>query len=420
MTRIFIAASLVLAPLPAIAQQSAIDLEEKKRWLEAVEQEDYFYWKRVLSQLDSPGWTPPQSYYIPRMIINGGEHPYFQTETDNPGISEDALDRAWDYALERNTQALLVLHKGVSIAERYAPGFHRGSLMNARSMTKSLMGILYGIAIEEGDIGSLDDPIGLYIEEWRDDPRGAITLRHFLHNVSGLEFPTDNTLGGKASRLMNGSYVDAVALSYEADVTPGAQFIHANANTQILGIALQRATGVSFDRYLSQKLWVPIGAQRAVMKQDRIDGSPVTFCCVQSSAGDWIRLGQLLLNDGRTAEGVQIVPSGWVHQMRKGSSENPNYGLHIWIGTPFTPVRSYAPHLEGGAVNTHSEPFLADDVFYLDGGAKTRVWIVPSQDLVIARLGNAPPRGLDFDEAFIPNTIIRGIEPSQRFSGDKN
>jgi len=410
MTRIFIAVWLVLSTATVHAEDGTINLEEKRKWLEAVEDGDYFYWKRVITQLDSgTGWTPPESYYLPRLIVNGGEAPYFPEPSGAPTIRTEALEQAWTYALDRNSHALLVVHRGVSVAEFYAPGFHRGSLMNARSMSKSVMGILYGIAIRDEDIGSLDDAVGDYIEEWRSDAKGAITLRQLLHNVSGLEFPLDNALGGKTSQLMNGSRMDQAALSFDANVDPGSQFIHANANTQILGIALQRATGMSFEAYLSEKLWVPMGASRAVMKQDRIGGDAVTFCCVQGSAGDWMRLGNLLVRDGQLSDGRQVVPKGWTDEMRTASRANPNYGLHIWIGSPFVAERYYAPGIEGTAFNTHSEPFRADDLFYFDGGAKTRVWIVPSQDLVIGRFGNAPARGVTFDEVFIPNTIMNGV-----------
>lgn len=401
-----------LAPIDvALASEPVVDLSKKKRWLEEVERGDYFYWKRYIDRLENPGeWTPPSSYYLPRVIIDGGEQPYFPTSTDKESIAQDAIQKAWDYALERNSHALLVLHKGVSVAEHYAPGYQRGSLMNGRSMTKTLMGMLYGIAIAEGAIGSINDKISLYIDEWRDDPRGDITIRQYLQNVSGLEFPLTNEPGSKSSRLTNGARVDDAALSYDLSDPPGSQFIQHNANTQILGIALQRAVGESFETYLSHKLWVPIGAGRAMMKQDRIGGSVVTYCCHQGSAVDWVRIGNLLLRDGIAEDGSSILPKGWVQEMRKGSVINPNYGLHIWLGEPFARHRSYAPAFEWAAFNTQSEPFKAPDLFYLDGGAKTRVWIVPSLDLVIARLGDSPEKGIEFDEAFIPNTIIDGIK----------
>ncbi|MXW73445.1 MAG: hypothetical protein F4002_04500 [Chromatiales bacterium] len=59
--------------------------------------------------------------------------------------------------------------------------------------------------------------------------------------------------------------------------------------------------------------------------------------------------------------------------------------------------------------NYHSEPFAADDLFYLDGGGKVRVWISPKLDLIVLRMGYPPPRGKGFDEAVIPNAVIRGI-----------
>jgi len=408
--RLSLALALLLSAGSAGATELSPELAEKKRWLEQVEAGDYLYWKRVIDRIEHPGeWNPPPSWYVPRVIIAGGEQPYFREPKGRSTIAPAALEKAWSYARERNTRALLVLHKGVSVAENYAAGYHRGSLMNARSLTKTLMGILYGIAIDEGAIRSVHDRIGDYISEWNDDPRGDITLRQYLHNVSGLELPSSLAPGTKASLLTNGTRVDETALSFVLADPAGTHFAQNNANTQVLGIALQRATGKPFDVYLSEKLWTPIGAGRAVMKQDRIGGSVVTYCCFEGSATDWIRLGHLMLTGESGTYGSPILPAGWVDEMLKASSVNSNYGLHIWRGEPFAAKRSYAPRLKQAVVNVQSEPFRASDLFFLDGGAKTRVWIVPSLELVIARFGDEPSPGLEFDEAFIPNTIIDGI-----------
>ncbi|MEM7702400.1 MAG: serine hydrolase [Pseudomonadota bacterium] len=410
MTKLIYAALLAVGASTAHAQELSPTLQEKKEWVKEVEERDYLYWKRVIDRLEvQDEWSPPDSWFAPRVVVEGGDAPYFPSQTTKQTISESALHEAWSYALERNTQALLILHKGQSVAELYAPDHPKGSTVKARSMTKSLMGILFGIAIDEGDIGGLDDPIKIYVSEWADDPRGDLSIRTLLHNTSGLEFPLTAEPGSKASYLLNGTDVDQTALTYELDPTYSGRFMLNNVTTQVLGIALQRATGQPFNSYLSQKLWQPIGAHRALMKQDTIGGRVVTYCCMQGSATDWVRVGQLLLNDGLAPDGARVLPRGWVKTMLEPSEDNPNYGLHIWLGSPFTPLRSYAPPLEMAVANTHSEPFKADDLFYFDGGANTRVWIVPSEDLVIARLGNRPPKALGFDEAFIPNAIIDGI-----------
>ncbi|MEM9879427.1 MAG: serine hydrolase [Pseudomonadota bacterium] len=408
---VWMSAALLCCTFPAhVYADVPVNFAEKKAWLKSVEEADYLYWRRVVDRLElKDEWAPPASWYVPQVAIEGGEMGYFPAAKTIPASMQAAVQAAWDYALSRNSKALLIVHKGRSTAERYAPGYHRGSLLNARSMTKTLTAMLFGLAIEDGAVDSLDDPINRYIKEWENDPRGEISLRTYLRNASGLEFPTTADPGSKVSKLINGTHVNNVALSFALDPDLEGRFLQNNANTQVLGIALQRAVGASFHSYLSRKIWQPIGASLALMKQDRIGGETVTYCCLRSTAASWARIGQVFLTRGFTNTGEQVLPTGWVREMLMPSPANANYGQHIWRGTPYTAKRSYAPVFAWASVNSHSEPFLAKDLFYLDGGAKTRVWIIPSRQLVIVRMGDRPRKGVEFDDAFIPNTIMRGL-----------
>ena len=114
------------------------------------------------------------------------------------------------------------------------------------------------------------------------------------------------------------------------------------------------------------------------------------------------------MNDGRLPDGTQLLPDGWVDEMLSGSEPNPNYGFQIWNHAVYTERRPYYPSMPLNFSNYHSEPFAVDDLFYLDGGGKVRVWISPKLDLIVLRLGYTPPRDKGFDEAFIPNMLIRG------------
>lgn len=140
------------------------------------------------------------------------------------------------------------------------------------------------------------------------------------------------------------------------------------------------------------------------------NGNVISYCCFLSAPSDWMRVAHLLLKDGKLADGTQLLPVGWVAEMKKGSVPNPNYGLHIWVDAKFEKLRPYIPTMPAAFHNTHSEPFAVDDMFYFDGGGKVRIWMSPKLDLIVLRMGFPPPKGMDFDEAFMPNTIIRGIK----------
>ena len=143
------------------------------------------------------------------------------------------------------------------------------------------------------------------------------------------------------------------------------------------------------------------------MRLDRIGGNPLTFCCFRTAPSDWVRVGHLLLNDGVLPSGERVLPEGWVAQITMPSDANAQFGLHLWLGTPWKERRILAENLPGAPTHYHSAPFAADDLFFMEGGGWHRLWIVPSLQLVILRMGNMPKR--DVDEAYVPNTIIRGI-----------
>ena len=244
-----------------------------------------------------------------------------------------------------------MLHRGVLQLERYWQGIDADSLFTGRAMTRTLIPPLLAIAMQEGAIGSLDDPVGGYLEEWSGDPRGEITLRELLWNISGLE----NTLlenGGPFSnevRISLGSDFRRAALSFKTDREPGTHFSFTNTNPQLLGAVLESATGIDYEVYLQDKLWAPLGASRAVLYMDRPGGMPAVFCCFRATPHDWLRYGAALLNDG-LVDGRQIWPAGWVAEMTTrlaGQSELRLPGLGRQSGE--RGARIHPGHRPGGA-----------------------------------------------------------------------
>ena len=121
-------------------------------------------------------------------------------------------------------------------------------------------------------------------------------------------------------------------------------------------------------------------------------------------------MGLLHLNSGKVGD-VQVVPEAWIAEVKKPSPTNPNYGFQTWLGTEYMAKRDYGKGVP--AYVPHSEPFVVDDLIFFDGSGGQRVYVSQAEELVIIRTGEG---GLDFqtgafkwDDAFLPNLIIRGI-----------
>jgi CubicO group peptidase (beta-lactamase class C family) len=314
-----------------------------------------------------------------------------------------ALQAAEAYATQTNSVALLVYHRGVLRHEKYWPGFDRDTITDPFSAHKTVMGLLVGAAIEDGFIESIDQPASTWLTEWASDPRRDITLRHLLQMSSGLDTPPFGTWTG--FRITLGSELEKTVLGLSLAKPPGTDFQYSNASSQLVGIVLERATGKRYAQYLSERFWQRLGAPTAQVWLDREGGMARTFCCLYTTARSWLRVGRLILDGGRV-DGQQLVPESWIRAMTTPAPTNPNYGLQIWLGSPPGKERRYNDRTVKAF---HSEPFAREDMIYIDGFGGQRVYIVPSEQLIIVRTGEAL---LDFDDAIIPNAILRGLRPA--------
>jgi CubicO group peptidase (beta-lactamase class C family) len=322
-------------------------------------------------------------------------------------LSDAALEAAADWAEAHNSAALLVLHRGVVQLERYWQDIDAQSLFTGRAMTRSLIPPLVAIAREEGAIGSLDDPVERYLPEWRGDPRGRITIRQLLYNSSGLENPAladDPDPNNKSSRLALGGDFRAAALRFDLENVPGEFFALSNANAQIIAAVLESATGESYEEFLNSRLWAPLGASEAVMYMDSRDGMPAVYCCYRATPRDWLRYGAALLSDG-LVDGRRLWPEGWVREMTTPTDIYDLYGMQIWVGNPPPDgKRIYVQDRDFSA--PHGAGIAASDVFYLEGGGFRTMYIIPSAELVVLRLGYYDA---DWDTSTLPNLLLGGL-----------
>lgn len=363
------------------------------------------YWKRYAGSFMTNPLNPAFAWYEPMEIVPGREAGSLPiVEMQGLPFRPEALEEAVMYARFHNSDALIVLHGGRVVIEQYWNMKKADTPWAVHSLTKVLNAILIGHAIADGFISSVDVPAATFIKEWDTPERRGITIRHLLNMSSGLQESFNFAPTSARMQRTMGTDIVGPNMATEVGGPPGERFSHINPNPQLLGIIIERATGRRFADYLAEKFWQPLGARDALMFLDREGGMVHTDCCMWATPMDWARVGEALRLKGAFA-GQQIIPTGWVDEMIRPSAAYPNYGMQLWLGTTYEKYRRYDPDIDTFA-NLHSEPFVAPDVFFLDGLGKQRVYVVPSRELVIVRSGINDP---DWDDAKLANLLIRGM-----------
>ncbi|MEM6681292.1 MAG: serine hydrolase [Pseudomonadota bacterium] len=344
--------------------------------------------------------------FQPRTIVAGCEAPPLDSFGADTPLPADAFAEMKAYSDGFGGVGLMVLIDGKIAAEAYSGDADQTTKTFSYSMHKSVMGLLYGAAIADGVIGSIDDPIGQYLPGWADDPRGQIPLRAFLTMSSGLESPGFTTLRGLRVNFSSG--VTKAALTSPVQSAPLETFEYKGVDSQLAGAALNaaliKAGKGPYRRYLSEKIWCPIGASDASLFPENPEGDPRFYAYLDATLRDWARVGLMVLGNGAFA-GEQLIPAEWVSEATASSKTNPIYGLQIWRGTPYVAERAYST--TSPLRVPQKEPFLAEDVIYFDGFGGQRVYVVPSANMVIVRTGEPT---YAWEESTLVNTALRALE----------
>lgn len=352
--------------------------------------------------------TAPVGWFAPLETVEGAAIPRIRKLYRPEHIAPSALEAAAAWAERQGSTALLVSHRGRLVFERYWQGTGRDTRFNPQSMSKTLVALLVGRAIADGHIASVDDPVGKYVGEWAADPRGRIRIADLLTMSGGLSQIGAGhgyavTQENPAARQHFGSDFAGPALGLAQVDAPGSKWDYNNNETLILGLTIERATGRRYSEYLSERLWRPLGLADAALYMDRTGGFPMVSCCVFSRPVDWLSVGELLARRGMHG-GSPLVPAEWVGEMLRPSPTSPSYGYQIWLGNQRV---GGEPDERPGLIPWQSEPFAAEDIVFLHGHGAQRVWVVPSEELVIVRAGRTWPPS--WDEAAIPNMILAGL-----------
>ncbi len=274
------------------------------------------------------------------------------------------------------TQAFLVIQDDSIIYERYFMGYRRDSLVTSFSVAKSFDSALVGIAIQEGSINSVDDPITDYLPELaqRDARFKDITIRHLLMMASGIRY-VDNRLFLPEDDNLTYGFDDLRHLALtETKVAnqPGIEFLYNNYHPLLLGMILERATGKSVTEYLQEKIWTPLGMEfdASWSLDSEESGFEKMESGINARAIDFAKFGRLYLNQG-SWNGVQVVPADWVAVSTADNGlikDAPIYYGYMWWGEKCNP---------------DSQDFLAM------GNFGQYIYVSPGNHLVIVRNGDS-------------------------------
>jgi CubicO group peptidase (beta-lactamase class C family) len=350
---------------------------------------DTLYWKRrVLSAIYSPA-NLPAWYYEPTETIEGSYGPSSpRVGPEAEHLDPAALQAAAQYAGAQDTRALIVGRHGHIVFEKYWHDADFDTAIDAGAFNSTLTALMVGMAIGDRKIALPGEPVANYIESFQERNRATITLEDLLHMTSGLA-------AAASTRDWLARDIRSECLERDRAAVPGSRWQPQACDPQLLAHIIERASGKQYSAYVSDKLWKPLGAGDAQLMLDHEGGTAHASCCLRARLGDWMRIAQLLANDGKF-EGEQILPPGWVRTMLTPSKANPRFGYQVWRGEPFMPGEDA------------SEPYAMEDTFELKGNGKTRLWLVPSMSLSILRVGSDDESDASWDDSRIPNLIIRG------------
>lgn len=330
---------------------------------------------------------------------------------ENRLITTSVINEALSYAKVNNSSSFLVWKDGALEVEYYSEETGQASLLVSKSLAKPLSVIAVGRAIAKGHIASLDQSVAQYFPEWQNTPKAKITIRHLLAMRSGLlpqgPAPTADNILNRA--YLHPAHDQVIINEYPLTHVPGERYEYSNANAELIAPLIERATGTSYDEWLGQEVLTPLGAPGGEVWMNREGGTAHSGCCILLPAQTYMRLALLLMKDG-IWDGERLLPEGFVMQMTSPSAQNPHAGLGVYVGSPFIARRGAAnPEIDFGKT-LHTEPYLADDLFLFDGNSNQVVYIIPSKDLIILRTGGWPLKDPEWDNAKLPNIILRGLQ----------
>jgi CubicO group peptidase (beta-lactamase class C family) len=304
-------------------------------------------------------------------------------EPSDPAMRQ-ALDLAFaepNAAAPRLTKGIVVLHAGKLIAERYAPGYGPDTPIWGHSLSKSITNALIGILVGQGKL-QVDQRAPISAWASPNAPQHNITIDQLLRMESGLPFDeTDSPVNPMSRMFFLESDMAGYAQTMQLAHPPGTAWAYSNLGYVLLSRIAMDAAGahdaVAAERFVRDELFLPLGMQHAVIETD-VAGTPVGSSHVYASVRDFARFGQLYLDDG-VVNGRRLLPEGWVAYSHSQTLDT-GYGAGFWTNL-----------VNEGRVPVWDAPWglpeLPKDMYFARGAFGQYIIVVPSEQLVVARLG---------------------------------
>jgi CubicO group peptidase (beta-lactamase class C family) len=262
---------------------------------------------------------------FPQIPLNKSAQPFYFAEKLLSAIDTDAFPKTfitedekitdWNSLFSNTkTTSFLIVRNDTIIYEKYFMGTDENSIFTSFSANKSFISALVGIAISEGKISSVKDPITKYLTDFKNPGFEKITIENLLNMESGIRFRENyfNPLS-EIGRYYYGNNLRKYVTTLKIAKDPGTEYDYKSVNTLLLGMILEKATGVPLDQYYQNKLWSPLGMEfDATLNIDsKKDNMVKSYCCLNARTRDFARFGRLYLNKGNW-NGTQVVPEEWV------------------------------------------------------------------------------------------------------------
>ena len=328
-----------------------------------------------------------QHFDIPAAPVDNRDSiawPYGDKVNDNipAEVNKALMDKAIDNVLNETdngkplyTRAVLVVYKGQIIAEKYAPGFDKNTVMLGWSMSKSLTAAMIGILVKQGKL-SVNEPAP--VAEWKDNKKQQIKLLHLLQQTTGLDFKEKYTWPSEVTKMLfNKGDMAAYTASLDLKYEPGTVFNYSSGNSNIPSRIIRNTVGEKdYAGFPYRALFHKINAYSFLLEPDA-SGTYIGSSYSYATARDFARFGLLYYNNGMW-NGEQILPVNWVKESVQPSTadKQKNYGYQFWLNG-----------YEENDSSKHLYPDVPADMYFADGYGGQDVYIIPSRKLVVVRLG---------------------------------
>ncbi len=310
----------------------------------------------------------------------GNRLPHTNTNIDTSKLAKITKKLMVGNGYNGHAFAFMVVHKGIPVVESYQPQFSSNTRFQSWSMAKSFTNTLAGIMVKDGKL-DINQPVG--IPEWKNDKRQLITVNNLMQMQSGLQWNEDygNRSDVTVMLYCTGDF-SRFASSRPLDFQAGTHWYYSSGSVNIVNQLMRKTMDNDQEYYAfaQSRLFNKIGMPNAVFEVDA-SGTQVGSSYIYATTRDYARYGLLYLQDG-IFNGERILPEGWVNYTTTPALDSGGkYGSLFWLNKS-----KYCP----------SAP---DDMYSCNGHDGQRIFIIPSNDLIVVVLGHSPKpdRNMNFD-----------------------